>query len=139
MGPKLADFEGAWRLDRVIEDRKAGLTGRLSGQAVWEPGQGGLVLTESGELRYGDGAPLRAERRYLWRDESDGIAVYFEDGRPFYWFSATEGDAHHDCPPDDYRVSYDFSGWPDWSARWTVRGPRKDYVMTSRYRPLSGG
>ena len=130
---RLADFEGVWQLDRRIEDRRAGVTGRLNGQAVWVPGQGGLVLTETGTLQYGDGAPMQAERRYLWREDAGGIAVFFDDERVFHWFSAGKTTALHDCPPDLYRVSYDLTGWPHWSAEWQVNGPRKDYRMQSLY------
>lgn len=137
MALDLADFEGDWRLDRVIEDSRAGVTGHLTGQACWRPGQGGLILTETGELRYGEGAPMRAARRYLWRSEAGGVAVYFEDGRPFHWFSADAPAAHHDCPPDDYRVAYRFDDWPNWTATWDVTGPRKEYRMVSRYRPAT--
>lgn len=133
MGLCLADFEGVWRLTRQIEDARAGLTGRLDGQAVFAPGQGGLILTETGELRYGDGAPMQAERRYLWRAEAGGIAVFFEDGRPFHWFSPATPEARHVCPPDLYQVRYDFSAWPAWRAVWQVSGPRKDYIMESLY------
>lgn len=133
MGLSLADFEGRWRLSRRIDDARAGLTGRLEGEALFVPGQGGLVLTETGRLHYGDGAPLNAERRYLWREEAGGIAVFFEDGRPFHWFSANAPETRHDCPPDLYHVRYDFSAWPGWSAVWQVSGPRKDYVMESLY------
>lgn len=133
MRPELSDFEGTWRLVRAIEDRRAGLSGRLEGEARFVPGQGGLVLTETGLLAYGGGAPMQAERRYLWREEAGGIAVYFEDGRPFHWFSAERTEASHDCPPDLYAVQYDFGTWPLWSAVWEVSGPRKQYTMTSRY------
>lgn len=135
----LADFEGVWALDRRIDDRRAGLTGRLEGQARFMAGQGGLLLTETGPLRYGDAAPLQAERRYLWREEAGGIAVYFEDGRPFHWFSADRTEARHECPPDLYHVRYDVSAWPEWRSVWQVTGPRKEYVMTSLYTRLSPG
>jgi len=131
------DFEGGWRLDRRIEDRKTGLTGRLEGRAVWVPDQDRLQLTETGTLRYGDGAPLQAERRYLWRRQAGGIAVMFDDSRPFHWFSGDQTVARHECPPDQYHVRYDFHLWPDWRAIWTVTGPRKDYEMISRYRRLT--
>lgn len=129
----LADFAGRWQLSRRIDDRRAGQAGRLVGEARFEPGQGGLILTETGRLRYGDGPPMQAERRYLWRDEAGGIAVFFDDGRPFHWFAHDTPQASHNCPPDLYHVRYDFSAWPDWGAIWQVTGPRKDYVMTSHY------
>ena len=134
MGLQLSDFAGHWQLMRRIEDARAGLTGRLAGEARFEPGQGGLVLTETGVLRYGEGAPLQAERRYLWRAEAGGIAVFFDDGRAFHRFSADRTEASHDCAPDLYRVRYDFTDWPErWGALWHVSGPRKDYRMESLY------
>ncbi|MAX74485.1 MAG: trigger factor [Nioella sp.] len=132
---KLADFRGRWRLTRRIDDARAGVVGRLDGQALFTVEAQGLVLTETGLLRYGDGPPMRAERRYLWRAEGRGIAVFFDDGRPFHWFSGAATKATHDCPPDLYRVRYDFSDWPDWRTIWHVTGPRKAYEMVSHYTP----
>ena len=132
----LSDFEGGWRLARRIEDARAGLAGRLEGQAVFRPGDGGLILTETGVLRYGTGPPMQAERRYLWRAEAGGIAVFFDDGRPFHRFSPAAPEARHDCAPDLYHVRYDFSDWPRWRAVWHVTGPRKEYVITSDYTPM---
>ena len=40
----------------------------------------------------------------------------------------------HPCGADLYRVEYDFSRWPEWSAVWDVSGPRKNYTMESRFR-----
>ncbi|MEM9756749.1 MAG: DUF6314 family protein [Pseudomonadota bacterium] len=133
-GITLADFAGPWRLDRRIEDHRAGLTGVLTGTAEWTPDAHGLVYDEVGILRYGSAPPLRATRRYLWRENAHRLVVLFEDGRHFHAFTAYEGRAEHACPPDTYRVRYDFAAWPDWVSRWHVVGPRKDVQITSRYR-----
>ena len=77
-------------------------------------------------------APMRASRRYLWRDGGSGtIDVHFADGRFFHRFDAEDPApaSSHDCPPDLYRVRYDFRAWPRWQAEWRVTGPRKDYAM----------
>ncbi|MGR3619525.1 MAG: DUF6314 family protein, partial [Roseovarius sp.] len=50
---KLADFRGRWRLTRRIDDARAGVVGRLDGQALFTVEAQGLVLTETGLLRYG--------------------------------------------------------------------------------------
>ncbi len=102
-------------------------------------GGDGLILTETGRLCYGAAAPMQAERRYLWRADGAGIAVFFADGRPFHWFSMAAPEAHHDCPPDNYHVAYDFGAWPRWQSRWAVTGPRKDYVMWSQYEQGDAG
>jgi len=136
---QLSDFTGHWRLTRRIDDRRAGVLGQFEGQAEFVADEAGLILTETGRLCYGGAAPMQAERRYLWRADGAGIAVFFADGRPFHRFSASDLTAHHDCPPDSYDVAYEFGGWPQWQSRWAVTGPRKEYVMISRYeRSVSG-
>lgn len=136
----LQGFEGLWQLTRQIDDHRAGLTGRFEGNAHWRPDGSGLRQVESGTLCYGSGAPMRGSRAYLWRAEAGGIAVAFEDGRPFHWFSATCLAATHDCPPDRYEVTYHFTQWPArWSTVWQVSGPRKDYRMESVFERAPTG
>ena len=131
--PALQDFLGFWRLERVIVPAQ-GPAARFTGQARFTPEGAALRYHEEGELTLPGAAPMRAERRYLWRAEGEEIAVFFDDGRPFHRFSPAAPAAHHWCDPDDYRVSYDFAAWPAWSAEWRVKGPRKDYTMRSEYR-----
>lgn len=132
--PALAEFEGRWRLEREIEDAKAGQIVRFSGQAIFRPGEGGLICAETGEMTWPGQPPLRATRRYLWQGQGEDIAVFFDDGRPFHLIApGARPSAEHDCPPDLYEVRYDFRNWPEWRAEWRVHGPRKDYLMRSRY------
>lgn len=132
-GPVLGDFTGLWRLERQIEDRRAGAQGAFTGQAQFTPDGAGLRYTEEGTLSFPGMAPMQATRSYLWRVQSDEIAVFFEDGRRFHVIGAAGQDRHW-CDPDTYRVRYGFADWPVWTARWQVSGPRKDYTMTSTYR-----
>lgn len=132
----LADLHGQWHLTRRIEDARAGLTGHLQGTCRWLPDGDGLRQEEEGVLRYGSAAPMRAARVYLWRQTPEGLAVFFEDGRPFHRLAAAQLSDRHWCPPDVYDVSYDFSSWPDWTQVWRVSGPRKDAVIASRFQPL---
>lgn len=129
----LADLEGHWRLARVIEDARAGVTGRLKGEAVWRPDAAGLVQEESGVLHYGDATPMQATRRYLWRAEGTEIAVLFEDGRPFHTLPPQGAEAIHHCDPDLYRVTYSFD-WPRaFTQLWQVTGPRKNARIISEF------
>ena len=130
----LGDFAGLWQVDRRIDDR-LGPAMRFVGTALLTGDDPVLIYHEQGQLSAGQGPALAASRRYSWRAEGADIAVYFDDGRPFHCFDpvSTCATALHDCPPDRYEVRYDFSGWPDWSSRWQVRGPRKDYVMDTRF------
>lgn len=138
----LADFAGAWRLDRQISDRGAGTEGRFEGRAVFSPDADGLVYEETGLLRYGDARPMEAARRLLWRScAQGGIAVAFADGRPFHRIALDRlmPEDTHVCAPDIYHVEYDFRAWPDWRAAWRVVGPRKDYRFVSRYSRVAEG
>jgi hypothetical protein len=135
---RLDAFEGDWRIDRVIEDIRAGRTGRLTGTASFTRLPEGLAYVEEGKLTLRDAPPMTATRRYLWRDGgANTIEVLFSDGRFFHRFYAdeTRPAAEHACPPDRYRVRYDFTRWPRWQAEWRVQGPAKDYAMVTRYAP----
>ena len=131
----LSDFEGVWRIHREIDFAERSLPGRFVGEARLVPHDGGLHYSETGELTLGTAPPMRAERQYLWRPDGDGgIALFFDDGRPFHAFAlGPAAEADHDCPPDTYRVAYGFADWPAWTATWRVTGPRKDYTMVSLY------
>ncbi len=137
----LAALEGRWHLSREIDDRHAGTGSRFEGTAAFERAPGGLVYTETGELRLAGQPPLRAERSYLWQACDGRVVIRFGDGRPFHDFDprAAAPAARHECPPDLYRVVYDFARWPGWRVVWEVRGPRKDYAMVSRYAPERRG
>lgn len=126
---KLFDFEGRWRLARVIRPAQ-GPEGRFDGKALWRPVRGGMAYEERGVLRLDGQQEMQAERRYFWDAALD---VYFDDGRFFHTVPALGGAAHHWCAPDQYDVTYDFSEWPAFRAVWRVKGPRKDYEMISRY------
>lgn len=134
---RLEAFAGDWRVEREIEDLRGGQDGRFVGHAGFVPAPEGLRYREAGTLTLGGGAAMTATRDYLWRDGGAGaIEVLFGDGRFFHRFLPEEPDpvAEHACPPDTYRVRYDFRRWPRWQAVWRVSGPRKDYAMVSRFR-----
>lgn len=136
MTPALEAFEGDWRVSRVIRHAR-GPDARFEGTARFVPDGAGLIYREEGELVIAGQVPMRAERRYLWRAAPDGaIDVRFDDGRAFHRIAPGESapEDRHYCGPDTYDVAYDFSAWPDWTSRWQVRGPRKDYEMVSVYR-----
>lgn len=134
------DLIGAWRLSRRVRPDQ-GPMARLDGEARVAPEAGGLRYREAGLLRLPGHAPMTAGRSYLWRVVPGGIAVAFEDGRPFHVIDIAQArpEACHQCGADHYAVRYDLAGWPRWSSRWRVEGPRKAYTMVSRYAPLAGG
>ena len=135
---RLLSFTGRWRIERTIEDVRAGRTGRMAGTARFDPDPHGLAYLEEGTLAFPGAAPMRATRRYLWRDGGAGtIDVLFADGRFFHRFDAEDPQpaTTHDCPPDVYRVRYDFRRWPRWKAEWRVAGPGKDYATVTTFTP----
>ena len=139
---RLHAFAGEWRVERAIEDVRAGRAGRFEGRAIFTPDADGLAYLEEGVLTMDGAAGFAATRRYRWRDAGAGtIEVRFDDGRLFHRFYADEPmpGAAHECPPDQYRVGYDFRAWPRWIADWRARGPRKDYRIVSTFTRLGAG
>lgn len=133
------DFAGLWQVTREIDDRYSGQIGRFEGEVRFGGDRADtLHYNESGTMRFGDGPDLQATRSYFWHFHADHVDVTFADRKPFHRFRA-EGQGlgtDHPCGDDLYTVRYDFTGWPRWTAVWTVKGPRKDYVSTSLYTPV---
>ena len=134
----LADFAGLWLVERRIEDHLAGRTVAGAGRALLAgDGAGGLRHDETLTLQLdGQERPLTGVQTYLWVQAGDHVEVRFSDGRRFHRFAlgvASTGDVH-DCAPDRYSGRYDFARWPDWQVQWKVAGPRKNYLMVTRYR-----
>ena len=127
----LDDLAGSWTLRRRIVHAD-GTRAALVGTCTFEPAEGGLRQVERGILRLG-GRQMEAWQVYLWRP---GPEVRFADGRLFHEVGpGRRPAAAHPCGADRYAVSYAFAGLPEgrWSARWRVRGPRKNYEMRSAY------
>ena len=131
----LVDFAGLWTLQRQINDHRSGTSGVFNGTASLTPVNNGLAYLETGSLQMEGHPPMTAERKYEWIDDGPCIQVLFEDGRIFHRFdpNAPRPCAEHFCDPDQYRATYDFGSWPEWTTIWDVVGPRKSYQLTSRY------
>lgn len=130
-------FLGRWRIERDIEDSLAQSRAHFSGDAEITKGEGVWHYFERGALKLQNAPEMVSERRYIWKPTAGGIDIYFSDNRFFHRLELTErAQAKHWCDPDQYDVAYDFSDWPRWSSRWTVKGPRKAYTMTSLYCPI---
>lgn len=132
----LAALEGLWRLDREILHGN-GARHAFKGTARFRWQGPNLVQDEEGVLSgLPGGAGVKATRRYLWQESDRMVEVLFDDLRPFHAIplNAERPEATHLCSPDTYHVAYDFDLPVAWQARWSVEGPRKSYVMESRFR-----
>ncbi len=130
-----AYLAGAWRLTRVIEDRRTGQPGRLEGRAVFEAARGGLVYREEGRLALGAFETL-AHRAYRYAFPETHLAqVSFEDGRPFHALDLSAGAwaATHRCGRDLYEGAFRVEGPDLWRALWRITGPRKDQRLDGLY------
>ncbi|WP_205967686.1 DUF6314 family protein [Paraglaciecola sp. 20A4] len=130
----LKDFVGVWQLNRQIL-QSSGEAFLFNGAAnfAWSDSQ--LLYQESGIVTAPDKKVLQAERAYVWQQQAGGkIDVLFDDHRYFHSFTAAKPYAEHLCGDDHYVVKYDFDYWPCWESTWQVKGPRKDYKMTSLYQ-----
>ena len=132
-----ADFLGVWQLNRHIDDRHGHQQGLFQGRAIFhENGPDQLDYIEEGQIQFGSGPVLTANRRYQWHFMDTHIEVRFENGDAFHSFvAAGQADGtEHPCGDDHYTVRYDFKNWPQWQATWQVTGPRKDYTSITQYR-----
>ncbi len=127
---------GAWRLERRIDDRRAGQQGGLSGTAVFETEGAGLLYREEGRLILGghDGPALQSYRYGF--PAAGRAAVAFADGRFFHDLDLTGGAwaCVHLCDPDRYDGEFTALDANCWRVVWKVTGPRKDLTLDSTYR-----
>lgn len=128
-------FSGDWRITRRICDRLAGESGRLNGVVRFAPEADGLRYDETGEMHFG-AYRGEATQRYRFVLMDDAVAeVHYADGRLFHHLDLSSGiaDVAHECGSDLYRGRYRVLGADRWALSWQVAGPRKDYLMSTRY------
>lgn len=134
-------LHGGWRLDRRIDDRRAGERGALSGTAEFSPQGEGLLYREAGRLVLGghanpvyEGAALQSYR-YAFPTPARA-AVSFADGGFFHDLDLTAGAwaCVLRCDPDRYDGQFTVLDANAWRVVWRVTGPRKDLVLDSSYR-----
>lgn len=139
IGPSsLFSFVGSWDLTREIR-HEDGRVNHMTGTCTFTRSGPRLLQDEWGWLETEEGR-FQASRRYIWKEAERALDVFFADMRPFHSIplSVPRPQATHVCPPDTYRVAYEFADWPVWHATWSVSGPCKAYVMESRFCPTEG-
>jgi hypothetical protein len=138
---------GTWQVTRVIDDRRAGITGSFEGVAVLAGSPGADLLapgarahyTETGTLRYG--THTGPARRSLGATRLDGGAVLlsFPNGLPYIELDLSTGvcERRHPCGEDIYDSAMVVHSADVLEERWLVRGPAKDYSAVTTLRRLS--
>ncbi|GAB1310690.1 hypothetical protein MFIFM68171_00900 [Madurella fahalii] len=133
----------------------------LDFDALGEDGDPGMeyLYIEEGDFRADNGLTFRATRRYVWRydERRDKLSVWFvktdDQKRADYLFHEVgflvpedeevdgkgwEAKAGHLCVDDFYDVKYQFHfvavNLRDWRLAYSVKGPKKDYVIDGVYR-----
>jgi hypothetical protein len=128
------EFEGEWRLERVLTDRVDRQQLRAFGTAVITPlTDTSLTWVESGVLD--TGGQQVSFRRHLTLAATAAATwwVNFSDGRPFHPFVLDQELRHH-CGQDLYlgRITRP-TARTTWKTVWHAHGPRKDFTSTTIY------
>jgi hypothetical protein len=140
--PMLCAFDcviGDWQIDRIVPGMA-----RMRGSAR-------VVLLHEEEALYSErvsiemqaGDRMEGSRKYLYCRTDAGFDVLFEETGRLYQSlqfrregSLLLAEAVHDCGMDRYESEYRIHGQDHFTVRDVVRGPRKDYEMTTTYRRI---
>jgi len=131
-------FCGTWCFWRDIPGQ-----GRIDdGVAVFRFISPGLLhYREDGIFRLENGHISQSYREYLYALENEKIVLRFKDGTFFHglnFFLTREGisaaSGEHPCGADHYAALFQFHGTARFDMRYTVKGPRKDYISDTFYR-----
>lgn len=131
----LSFLKGTWSFTRHMDGH-----GRMSGTAQFiESEPETLAYTESGIHELPGGQMLNFFQNYIYQREREQLVAYFTDGRPFHEVRFYREDgvlkagAIHLCGADRYNGTYIFDGTDHFSLIWDVKGPKKDYIIQTRY------
>lgn len=151
-GPEFADwrayFEGEWRMERCIDDRRGARAGAASGVATFaaqpDDADTALICAEAMTIDYG-GNRIAGEQTTIWRFQDPcGPDLYFRDARFFCAMRFREvrgvwrAEFSHDCGEDRYEGAALVTDESNWRLLWTVKGPRKDYSLDTAYSRIVG-
>lgn len=140
-------LRGTWQLQRHL-----GTQGHMQGVAYFRPyGEGILHYQEEGKATLGPGNTFAAHREYAYVYDQGTIAVCFWDKKQqqparllhplqFYIPQATDpplmATGTHKCADDRYQAHYRFVNPKQFRLTYQVKGPRKDYVLTSYFSKM---
>ena len=128
---------GSWRLWRTVFDRRTRKTSAMWGKALFSPGKKSeLVYVEEVTHQQEDEKAYRAQQRYRYELKGNQLEMYRYDEAPKVPFltlpiDKLRGKAH--CGADKYELDWNFKGAELFLQRYSVLGPRKDYVIRSLF------
>lgn len=139
----LPALDGQWSLDRIVEELHSGKPmAAMRGTAVFTLGADGeAAYTESATLALEGGPVMPATRRYFYRQEEDGLSIFFDESRSRLLHrlvleqkdGGLAGADLHLCAPDRYDSRYEFRLDGGFAVTHVVEGPRKSYVSRTLY------
>lgn len=140
----LPALDGRWSLDRSVDDLGSGKPmAAMHGIATFTLGAAGeAAYAESATLALEGGQAMPATRHYFYRQEQDGLAIFFDEARSqlFHRLVLEQGEGGllgadlHLCTPDRYDSRYEFRPDGSFAVVHVVEGPRKSYVSRTLYR-----
>jgi len=137
---------GRWSLQRIVDGQDTN-QGSMHGIATFRRLESGLMAyREEGRLQLRGGEAFDAFRDYLYDGIPNGFAVFFAETPPRLFHEiklrsaengALIGEAGHLCGNDHYETRYAFQRDGSFVIRHDVRGPCKDYTMTTHYARIA--
>jgi hypothetical protein len=122
-----------WEIRRLVLDNRIDRFLRGNGLATWrKDGRFRENLVFNG---------LTVQREMIWHLslEAKTLGLYYEDGRDLACLSeSSQNDTHH-CGEDVYQARLFKLSQDEVCIGWRGTGPRKDYIMVSRYHRIESG
>ncbi len=127
----MTEFTGSWRLRRLVWDGRGDRFLRGEGTASFT-----RLTTTDWRLRedlFFDGRD--GYRETIWSAEKARLSIRFADGLPLVDLvsSGLPSESWHLCGEDRYCARLIHWSGTSILLGWRVLGPRKDYVMLTRY------
>ena len=135
-GKVFHSLRGGWRFERNIAGH-----GRMNGCAEFaQMSDEDLSYAENGVHELPGGEKLGFFQKYIYRLNEGNLLAYFADLRPFHALclypdgGILKAAAMHLCGADQYRGEYIFHDNNNFLLKWDVKGPKKNYVIETRYK-----
>jgi hypothetical protein len=136
-------LSGKWSLERIL-----GAYGIIEGLATFSEGHEINILDyrEDFNISNFNQNSMRSYKEYEYHLLEDKIVKYFKSEnnskRMFYELEFLSDDfavAQHICNLDRYDVEYKFKNPGNFKLKYSVKGPRKDYIIETEFTKILAG